>query len=479
MSEPHDCSDSGCKGAKFDGANLTCFRCLKPVFLECIKNKTEVSKLVFAMKSINTFSNKPELTPLRMQTKIAALFNADSVFKFECVKCKIEGTYTEIIDEFIQTQEKYKEDKEDAKREIGILKSKNTELEQACKHLQQKLTEAEQINKERELDNVTIVDERNTEPISEHELKTKLNKMYEKIKKTTTDSIITMTHDLEARIKMECEKLSKEINLMKEKNNRTKHTEKTTIKTIENSENDKNKKPNDEMSKANNNKNNNIDKRNAVVEPDVNAKLKPPKLNQNKGLFEIHISRFEVGTTESNIEEYIMEKTKIKNDRFAVELLNNRTNNYVSFKLITFNRNIYDILMNEQLWSPDFIARDFIRNKDKINNFKNKKSDLRRSVLERNKEKRYKYYEKRNDKNNSPFIDNTNERTPSRYVREIKRNIAYEFNRNMNSSINQPYYQQPFYYYMPQIGNGQHFLAQRQMNNQYQVNQNTDNATRI
>lgn len=477
MSELHDCGKSGCKGLKYDGANLTCFRCKKQVFFECIGNNKEVLKLLFAMQSINNFSNRQNTTPLKIQTKLAALFNSESVFKFECVRCKNDGSYIEMVDKYI-------EEKEHAVNELEILTAKYIEMEQANNILKQKLNNLEQIQTNIDLENVTTVDVNNTEPINKYELKTKINKLYEKIKKNTEDNIITMTQDIEARIKMECDKLLNEIAKISEKNNRTKQTDKTT-KTMHVTDNDKNKRTNDMQNRINNYNNNNIDIKSTDNRTNTRIKLKPPKFisNQKKGVFEVHISQFEVGTTENDIEEHIIEKTKIRNDSFTVEKLkSNKTNEYVSFKLTTLNCDIYEILMNEQLWSPYFKAREFKR--ASINSHKKyenteyetrKKKDLRRSVLEKNMEKNYKYFKSPIRYGNSPL---NNQRTPKKYVRERSRNLTYEFDRNIDRQPNNPYYNQPFLYYMPQMNNGQTFLAQQMMSNQNaQMMQNQQQQT--
>lgn len=93
-------------------------------------------------------------------------------------------------------------------------------------------------------------------------------------------------------------------------------------------------------------------------------KLIPPyeENKPKKGLYEIHVSKFDRGTMEKNIEEYI-KNTNIKNeDTFKIEkLISKKEDKYVSFKILTFKKEIYTEIMDEKLWEPDFKARDYVQ----------------------------------------------------------------------------------------------------------------------
>lgn len=54
MAPPHNCLTNGCKGLKFDGANVKCGRCFGVTFIECIAGKTEVNELIIAISKVTT-----------------------------------------------------------------------------------------------------------------------------------------------------------------------------------------------------------------------------------------------------------------------------------------------------------------------------------------------------------------------------------------------------------------------------------------
>lgn len=98
-------------------------------------------------------------------------------------------------------------------------------------------------------------------------------------------------------------------------------------------------------------------------------KLNPPKNNEdseieNRDVYEIYISKFDIATEEKEIGAHIMDKTRIKTtDLFKVSKLKSRTNdatkNYVSFKVTTLRGDVYKQIINQKIWEPDFMARDF------------------------------------------------------------------------------------------------------------------------
>lgn len=106
-----------------------------------------------------------------------------------------------------------------------------------------------------------------------------------------------------------------------------------------------------------------------------NTHLKPPERIENNendsinGVYMIHVSRFHINTTEMDIQKHILDNTNISNsDTFKInKLISQREENknkYASFKITTLKRDDYTKIINENIWLPDFQARDY-----KDNNF--------------------------------------------------------------------------------------------------------------
>lgn len=92
----HDCS--GCLGKIFQGANLTCNRCLRPFYLECLAQKKEIQYLIAALNAYTPATSSPVALP----SKFKHVFGAESVFDFTCIKCKSSGSF---IDNVVRAKE--------------------------------------------------------------------------------------------------------------------------------------------------------------------------------------------------------------------------------------------------------------------------------------------------------------------------------------------------------------------------------------
>lgn len=102
MSLHHDCSN--CKGARFDGANLVCSRCLRPTFMECMDKRREVGELISiitnglaSQQSTTATTTTPRMKCTRLVRSIKSIFNVESVFEFVCPECKAKGTFMDIV----------------------------------------------------------------------------------------------------------------------------------------------------------------------------------------------------------------------------------------------------------------------------------------------------------------------------------------------------------------------------------------------
>lgn len=100
-----------------------------------------------------------------------------------------------------------------------------------------------------------------------------------------------------------------------------------------------------------------------------NAATKSSSVNQsnrndNDNKFEIYVTKFNPKHTCDDIEQYIVNKTSLKADQFSVKLLLHRKlkiekMTFVSFKITTLKRDVFEIIMNDTLWAPHFKASLF------------------------------------------------------------------------------------------------------------------------
>lgn len=95
-----------------------------------------------------------------------------------------------------------------------------------------------------------------------------------------------------------------------------------------------------------------------------NGNLQPPiqkdkRLNKyNLGAYAIHVSKFDMKTTEDDIDEHILKNTDIiSKELFQVQILNSKKADYNSFKITSLSHDIYRKIMD--IWAPHFVAREF------------------------------------------------------------------------------------------------------------------------
>lgn len=354
MANTHDCITNNCSGTRYDGANFTCNRCLKPSYVECNINRKEVTNL------IQIINNSKTLNENRLNNILKSIINQESVFEFTCQTCKTMGSYTDSMKEQIEKEKKQYE-KLNTK-----YKNKIKELEEETKIQKQRINEIETINAQiinkqinSEEDNMEIEDEQN-------QLETS-NKITD-ICKIMEKKLINLKTEMETKIKIETDKIMDVLsanNIIMEESERKRRkiiTQKDRQIPSTSNENTHQNLLNINLRDINKNKNIN--------------KLKPPneEYKTKKGLYEIYISKFDKRTTEKDIEEHIKENTNIKNsDTFKIEkIISKKEENkdkYVSFKIITLKTEIYTEIIDENLWAPDFKARDYMQDfKETIKN---------------------------------------------------------------------------------------------------------------
>lgn len=365
--ENHDCS--GCSGTKFQGANLTCNRCLRPFFLECLSTKKEVTYLIAAL---NQYSSSSITSPTRLQTKMLNVFGTESMFDFTCPRCKKEGRFVDAVAQ-VKRDSKIECDKETQRKcnELETMyqsqlfalreelnKSVQLNNDYSAKLMQQqneliscrsKYQELETINAALNQKNADLENNQNQMDGIDSEDGAGAITEFMKI----MNRFDVMTHDIEARVKLECEKVITSINgEVSDPNLNLKKRKLNGANTQQ------------QMHQSS-----------VPFEIDLTSegkgtvtKLKPPKKKENdsRDVYQIHVSQFDMKHTENDIEKFICENTGINaSGLFKVTKLMNKKRNfsegdeYCSFKITTIHYDVYKKITNTAIWEPEFQVRDF------------------------------------------------------------------------------------------------------------------------
>ena len=130
---------------------------------------------------------------------------------------------------------------------------------------------------------------------------------------------------------------------------------------------------------------------NVVVQ--TSNELEPPieknKPKPSRSVHEIYVSKFKNDTTTEKIIQHVITKSTVKNrDLFSVELLAKPNGNvqklsYVSFKITTCSETVYEAILKEEIWAPNFTAAPFSKQKlqsKNANENKSKQSHLQTPV---------------------------------------------------------------------------------------------------
>lgn len=332
--------------SKSDNSYLRCVRCKNRTYTETLRNKKEYIQLLSIMK------NSDIQTPSRTQTKLKAIFHEESIFEFICPNCKTRGNSIDIINKLKEEIEISTQSNQAYANEISMIRDKNTHLEREMEILKKNLNDTQ--NELSNLNNYEQMEIDNTDETETEEESIVINKLNKLINKTfnkLNKNLVIMNSDIEARIKIEFEKIQTSL-LEQSKignNGSDKKIKKVTF-LDENNSNTQKTKDNNDKGKV--------------------KKLKPPNINtedEKRDIYEIHLSKFHINTTEKDIETHIMENTKIKNiDTFKITKILSRNEDknksYIAFKITTLNQQIYEQIINEKIWKPEFEAKGLFKN---------------------------------------------------------------------------------------------------------------------
>lgn len=464
----HSCIWS-CNGSRFEGLSIYCKSCSHPWFLECLPSNHEVVELLNILNlKVGTINQQAKE---RAYTALRTIFGQNEMFEFKCPNCiiniptkiqQLESTHEADLKTIIEL-------KEEIDRLNGTITNVEANLTQSVKFNSEYQQQIDQLKKQ--LDEtinakMDFTEERAATIGELHELLEKYN----------------------AKICNQFENCSNFSDMSQELKRKKTIDQRETITAVNSGHRATNVNagaPQNSFAPIN----------------DTND-LKPPTIvKENKSIYEIHLSEFDIGTTIDDIVRYIMQRTTIiMPDLFNVEMLpieKKIDRESVSFKISTLKRNIYNEIMNQAIWSPNFVARDYLK-QDNI-----WKTPMRKRVTYENRDANYS-----NNKTSVFYTPKTNRHTDPRNFKrkfqEKNEREAYDnkgafrrnkpnfrmnhgasmnwrknrgndtpFRRNYRNPSNLPQYQWqnpiPNYYMMPQTATYQPIFQQAYQPNQQPV----------
>lgn len=473
MSHNHECVS--CTGTKYDGANLKCQLCYKPYFLECIANvnKNEIMELICSLKPANN--------NVRLQTKLQKMFGDDSMLMFVCMNCKPnhEEMKTEVL--------KCKRIKS-IEKSLQIERETVANLMQRINTLETDLLSSNEIKTNINEQNIALQNELHTLKIQfnalseknaqlhqqiehENEMDTNIDTNIETIDLNNANSnevktwlkneLIIFKRDIEQKMITECNKIKADMNSICHVNEQSAKRKKT------NNAQTAKKTPINGFLPVN------------MDEINQNSELlRPPSdemLGNERDVYEVHVSKFHPDQSEEKIAMHICKNTRADEKSFRVIKLFSKkmpikNNNYVSFKIITLNKDVYNVIMDPQLWHG-YEVREFehekMKNMVNTGNW-NKKMYYNRSTTN-TFQNRYNMGRKTTERNiyhNRPKINemdyqNVYNETPRRPKTPLTERVKFN-NDNYMRSDNYTQYQIPPRFSRQQ--NAENFRDERQTN---------------
>lgn len=324
----HECIT--CTGNKYDGANVKCQLCLRPSFIECLE-KANIKEVIDLIKIISP-SVKPN-SGTRMPSIIQRLINDSSVFVFICTQCKNKNSLRDVISTQ-SNNEKENKIKQLQSNEVELKTKLNRELETVTNlmssandlehRLQNEIAKNTQLND----DNIKYQNEiqqsiMNIGQMADQieQLKQQLSERGENmetefpdddtlnsLKSVISNQMEVLTKDVEARIKLECDKIKNDIL-------------NTLFNSIEKSPKRKRSNASGVNSSVNSRHNAlSIDNPSNQNATNTQTFLKPPnddEMVEDRG-YEIHVSQFHKDSNEEDIVAHITTTAKIDSSKYRV-----------------------------------------------------------------------------------------------------------------------------------------------------------------
>lgn len=364
----HNCIDQQCDGANHGGIKISCSWCQQTTFLSCLLHCDEFKCLV---NSLVPKANTDSLTQsqcVSVKQPLETLLQSESCIDFVCFECKSLSTFKDIEKAHEDRLINEKKISSGTSASIVMLKQQHTA---AIETLSQQLTLANA-----KIDELKASANINTRNNCDDIIN----------KRASFDSLLSDLISASQNQKKNLQQLSRAIHEALTPLNA--HTIDLTNTSSFTSDDKHTNAPPDLSSKLpreqNKSRASNLPH---IVEnkPPTNLDLRPPSSkdaaeasSSSDNVFDIYVSKFETDVECEGISNHIIRELKIKNDDFTVtKLVNDRilkseNFSYVSFKVSTNDQNIYNHILNDKLWAPDFSAVPFNKKSSRKRDNKNK-----------------------------------------------------------------------------------------------------------
>lgn len=366
----HDCTKDKCSGSELFGLNRTCRLCLNVSFFECISKRPGIKSILNHIVPVD-FDGQSQTQLAAITRELSVLFGQESVFQFICPSCLLSEGLNNVNlphDDVLNKQRK----------QITTLKSSNTKLNKEIERLKLELSNLPQTS-----DNSG----QHTQIESIGDLQNRV-KSLELIISDSHDMIKSQTNTNKSILNW-VEQCKSEINLNNIALESMQNSIKDIISTTSNTDNivNSNDRQTDVLSQSVHDmaslrlpeeKTKPINSNPSIpnYDPSTSSKtiptLKVPlrgiindtSAKGNGDVYEIFVTKFHPTTTCSDIEQFIIGKTSIAAQKFAVKkLIRSKVNieklTFVSFKIITLDRTVFNTILDDKVWAPNFNASVF------------------------------------------------------------------------------------------------------------------------
>lgn len=437
MNDPnHMCSDENeeCTGEKYAASNLTCYRCSRQKYLECISDRTEIASILNALNIVQTIDNK-EKTRNEITVKLQSIFFRDSMIEFVCKSCKnteinMKKTHEELVKKLNKKITKLDQEKKQLECKLKqnnnediqcvdctSMISENASLKQEISELK-KNEKTDECLKCRELytENLQLGEKVSSLTNELCELGEKVTSLTKELSKDDTKN--TKNDEFSGSIGMIANDIEQLLDAQNEliqqiESNRCEATDK--LRSLNHCISNRNAgvihvagdtNANNQHLNPNSGtfhpRGNTADIQNNVksvplIKPvvlrDANGNFLAPNipnvnaqsnnLDGNNKFLCIYVGQFVTGIQSDDIVAHIVDKTEINPDLFCVEKLvgpneDVKRKTFVSFKISTFSTKVYDLIIDDKVWGPNQSARPFnmrtTKSIPKINNMQNKQN---------------------------------------------------------------------------------------------------------
>lgn len=373
--DTHKCNEKGCKGPNYGGLNITCGMCLFPTYFDCLSTRDEFKHLMDNMQ-IEPIGENDQRKINEAHIKVKSLFGVDSIFEFICPSCKSAHfnnislfDMKENLDKMGKKVDELKSECEKVTKELKALKTTHTKKTNELNEIKAKLYDMTNETQQTHRANVNKND-------IESELATLRSQMDQKrieMEAFADDlkSILAIQQSRLETFKVESDNAIKNsVDLLNKISSCTSDTEETgeenddgaSVFTSLQAHQDTHLDPgfHGENSRQKSAKKSHPFNKPAISQQ--NTQQSNTKSDDRTTLFEIHISPFELCIESEHIVQHILANIKNINAKsFSVQRLggNGLHRSFRSFRVSTFESDVYKSILSNDLWFPNQVARPF------------------------------------------------------------------------------------------------------------------------